>query len=65
MTTKIDQREPMPTKEIKKRLIDKGISIRQMARDISRSEKSVISIVNNKVRNAKPTEVLIKKYLGL
>ncbi len=55
----------MPTKEIKKRLIDKDISIRQMARDISRSEKFVISIVNNKVRNAKPTEVLIKKYLGL
>ncbi|WP_337090214.1 hypothetical protein [Leuconostoc pseudomesenteroides] len=65
MTTKIDRREPMPTKEIKKRLIDKDISIRQMARDISRSEKFVISIVNNKVRNAKPTEVLIKKYLGL
>lgn len=64
MRKRIDY-ELLPTKEIKKRLIDKETTIKQMAHDIGRTDTYVRAIVNNKIKNAEPTKKLIKEYVGI
>jgi hypothetical protein len=55
----------IPTKEIKKRLIDRDETAKEMAKNIGRSYNLVLAVISGKVTNVKPTEMAILHYLGL